>query len=128
MDKTMVTIAVTTEQVSLLATAGTDELMRAVLPAEVAIRRKDALPTLLEGLSKLTDQNLCVAVYVADRDDSLFVGLSDMFGFGEKTLYYHVDHVLPAYRRRGRRLRLRRRSDPFRQLALLHRTARCGGY
>ncbi len=87
----------------LLVTYGTEEVLKALLAPTTQVHRR-AAPTLLEGLSLWFQQPLGVVLAVDELRDGAVLGLCDDFGFGERTLHYHVDVRQRAPRGRSARL------------------------
>ena len=99
-----VMIAPEADQVRLLATTPTRDLLMAILgPVRGAHPR--AAATLLEGLSLWHQRRLSVVLSADDADDGSALGLCDALGYGQP-LHYEVGLAFPD-RARGRRRRLR---------------------
>jgi hypothetical protein len=102
LDKILVTIAPDRDRVRILARAGTQDLLKAVLgPAERTHPR--AAATLLEGLSLWHQQALCVVLVAGESSDGSALSLCDGLGFGQRSVHYEVGIATRAGRRRGRR-------------------------
>jgi len=89
----------------ILLTSGSDEMMRALLPAPRCIRHPRAAATLLEGLSLWMDAPLTVALSVDAELTGASLGLTDDLGVGIHTVFYRVEVVERGRRRRGVRIR-----------------------
>lgn len=74
----------------LLVTRGREEVLKALLAPGSQVHRR-AAPTLLEGLSLWFQQPLGVMLAVDDVRAGAALGLCDDFGFGERTVHYHVE-------------------------------------
>lgn len=102
LDKIMVTIAPERDRVRMLARAGTQDLLKAVLgPAQSSHPR--AAATLLEGLSLWHQQALSVVLVAADSCDGSALSLCDGLGFGQRSVHYEVGIAMRESHRRGRR-------------------------
>jgi hypothetical protein len=100
----MVSPALTRTRV--LVTCGPDELLRAYLPPPSRVRHERALPTLLEGLALVLDQQLRVVLSVDGREAGFCLGLTDELGLGHRRIFYAVEVVeRRVRRRRGDRIR-----------------------
>jgi hypothetical protein len=106
----------TREDTRLLLTNGNDDCLKAVLPPPLQSRYQ-AAHTLLTGLSLWFQRPLSVVSSVDDEESTSALGLSDGFGFGNKTPHYEV-RVLDR-RRGGRRL-----GPSFAELRQLARSSR----
>jgi len=105
MDEYRVVVSPSSKWTRLLLTQGSDELLRAILPAPSVVRHERAVPTFLEGLSMWVDRALPVVLSVDDEDFGFRLGLTDEMGIGTRSLYYHVGVAERAHRRRrGRRI------------------------
>jgi len=90
MEKLTVVIQPALGRTRLLATCGSEEILKAVLaPAAQAHGR--AAPTLLEGLALWCQRPAGVVLSLGELRDGAALGLCDEFGFGGRTLHYHVD-------------------------------------
>lgn len=103
MDRITVTIHPLPHETRLLAMAGKDEVMRAILGPTTASHPR-AVATLLEGLSLWHQQALSVVVCADVEASSSATRMFDDLGFGVRTVHYGVEVALLAHRRRGRRL------------------------
>jgi hypothetical protein len=103
----------------ILVTAGTDEILRAVLPAPRQVRHTQAASSFLEALALWLDQRLRVVVSAAEVDATSLFGLTDDFGSPGRGVYYQVEVVERKPRRRGRRLAGVGEFRDLRQLSLL---------
>lgn len=102
LDKIMVTIAPERDRVRILARAGAQDLLKAVLgPAQSTHPR--AAATLLEGLSLWHQQALSVVLLAADSSDGSALCLCDGLGFGQRSVHYEVGIATRESRARGRR-------------------------
>ena len=101
LDKITVTIAPERDRVRILARAGAQDLLKAVLgPAQSTHPR--AAATLLEGLSLWHQQALSVVLLAADSSDGSALCLCDGLGFGQRSVHYEVGIATRESRRRGR--------------------------
>jgi len=103
----------------ILLMAGTDEILRAVLPPHRQVRHTEAALSFLEALALWLDQSLHVVVSAAEVDATSLFGLTDDFGTPGRGAYYQVEVVEPKPRRRGRRLAGVGEFRDLRQLSLL---------
>jgi hypothetical protein len=103
----------------ILITAGTDEILRAVLPPPRQVRHTHAALSFLEGLALWLDSSPRVVVSAAEVDATSLFGLTDDFGAPARGVYYHVEVVEPKPRRRGTRLAGVGEFRDLRQLGLL---------
>jgi hypothetical protein len=102
----------------ILVTAGTDEIMRAVLPSTIQVQHPRAAMSLLEGLALWLDQAPRVVVSADESDATFFFHLTDEFGCPQHGVYHTVEVVDPRARpRRGRRIT---RVGDFRDLRQLN--------
>jgi hypothetical protein len=90
MEKLTVVIQPELGQTRLLATCGGGEVLKAVLAAPTQVHRR-AAPTLLEGLALWYQRPVGVVLCLGEVRDGAALALCDDFGFGERTLHYHVD-------------------------------------
>lgn len=114
-----VTIMVSSHNTRLLVTQGPDELMRAVLPPNDHVRYSNAAPLLLQGIACWLDTSLEVVLSAAGQQLSSCLGLTDVFGIAESSVYYTVKAVDRDVKR-PRPRRLGGLGD-FRQLHLFRR-------
>jgi hypothetical protein len=103
----------------ILMTAGTDEILRAVLPPPRQVRHTRAALSLLEALALWLDCSPRVVVSAADLDATSLFGLTDDFGTPQRGVYYHVEVVEPKPRRRSTRLAGVGEFRDLRQLSLI---------
>jgi hypothetical protein len=104
MSQHTVTISASQKRTKILVTEGSDEVMKAVLPAPFATRHPRALQTLLEGLALMLGQSVRVVVSAADLDGTSYFGLTDDFGTRQNSVYYTVEVVEPRPSRRAQRI------------------------
>src|ERR1039458_304705 len=79
----------------ILVTAGTDEILRAVLPPPRQVRHTQAALSFLEALALWLDHSPRVVVSAAEVDATSLFGLTDDFGTPQRGVYYHVEVVEP---------------------------------
>lgn len=103
----------------ILLMAGTDEVLRAVLPPHRQVRHPQAALSFLEALALWLDQRLRVVVSAADVDATSLFGLTDDLGSPGRGVYYEVEVAEPKPRRRGRKLAGVGEFRDLRQLSLL---------
>jgi len=103
MDRITVTVQPLAHETRLLAMAGKDELMRAVLGPATASHPR-AAATLLEGLSLWHQQALSVVLCADVGASSSATQMLDRLGFGARTVHYDVEVALLGHRPRGRRV------------------------
>jgi hypothetical protein len=103
MDRITVTMQPLARETRLLAMAGRDEVMRAILGPTTASHPR-AVATLLEGLSLWHQQALSVVLCVDVEASSSATQMLDQLGFGTRTVHYDVEVALLAHRRPGRRI------------------------
>jgi hypothetical protein len=104
MDQITVTVQPLVRETRLLAMAGKDELMRAILGPATASHPR-AAATLLEGLALWHQQALSVVLCADVEASSSATQMLDHLGYGARTVHYNVEVALLAHLRRGRRLR-----------------------
>jgi hypothetical protein len=119
MNEYTVTMSFSGVRSRILVTAGTDEILRAVLPAPRQVRHTQAASSFLEALALWLDQRLRVVVSAAEVDATSLLGLTDDFGSPGRGVYYQVEVVERKPRRRGRRLAGVGEFRDLRQLNLL---------
>lgn len=102
-NKITVTIVPTIESTRILATRGSDEILKARLGPPFQVHRW-AAPMLLESLSLWFQRPLRVVLAAESEEISSGLGLSDGFGFGVKTVHYEVEVVERKRKRRGARI------------------------
>ena len=106
MDSYKVVLSPTTKWTRILVSHGPDELLRAILPPPSQVRHERAARTLLEGLSLWFDTTLPVVLSVDAREAGFCLGLTDEMGVGVQSVFYRVEVVERARRRRrGTRIR-----------------------
>lgn len=84
-------------------TAGGQRLLRASLPPLSQVHHQRAVTTLLEALSLWMDGRVCVALCVAEKASCFEFGLTDELGVGARSVFYAVEVVGRAQRRRAGR-------------------------
>jgi hypothetical protein len=99
--KTWVSLRGTSDSTRVVVTRGGRPVLKASLPPLGALRHPRAVTTLLEALSLWADERLCVVLSAAPLGDSWRCGLTDEMGRGEVGVYYEVEVVQRAPRRRG---------------------------
>lgn len=104
MSQHTVTISASEKRTKILVTEGSDEVMRAVLPAPFAARHPRALQALLEGLALMLGQAVRVVVSAADLDGTSYFGLTDDSGTRQNSVYYTVEVIKPKPRHRARQI------------------------
>jgi hypothetical protein len=119
MNEYTVTMSFSGVRSRILVTAGTDEILRAVLPAPRQVRHTQAASSFLEALALWLDQRLRVVVSAAEVDATSLLGLTDDFGSPGRGVYYQVEVVERKPRRRGKRLAGVGEFRDLRQLSLL---------
>lgn len=77
-------------------------LLRASLPPLAQVHHRRAVTTLLEALALWMDGRVCVALCVAEGASCFEFGLTDELGVGARSVFYAVEVVRRAPRRRGR--------------------------
>ena len=90
MEKLTVVIQPGLDRTRLLATCGTEEILKAVLAAPREAHHR-AAPTLLESLALWCQRPAGVVLALGELRDGAALGLCDEFGFGGRTLHYNVD-------------------------------------
>lgn len=84
---------------------GSDEVLRANLPALSQVKHEGAVTRLLEAVSLWTNGRVCVALCADDEESCSRLGLTDELGGGARSVFYAVE-VLPRGRpKRGGRHR-----------------------
>ncbi|MEZ4309567.1 MAG: hypothetical protein R3F14_16140 [Polyangiaceae bacterium] len=102
LEKILVTIAPERGRVRILARAGAQDLLKAVLgPAESTHPR--AAATLLEGLSLWHQQALSVVLVAGDSSDGSALRLCDGLGFGQRSVHFEVGIAIRDSHARRRR-------------------------
>lgn len=117
MDRITVTMQPLPRETRLLAMAGRDEVMRAILGPATASHPR-AAATLLEGLSLWHQQALSVVLCADVEASSSATQMLDQLGFGTRTVHYDVEVALLAHARRGRRIHGFGHFGDLRQLCL----------
>jgi hypothetical protein len=117
MERITVTMQPLSRETRLLAMAGRDEVMRAILGPATASHPR-AVATLLEGLSLWHQQAVSVVLCAGDEASSSATRMFDDLGFGVKTVHYDVEVALRAPPRRGRRIHGFGNFGDLRQLCL----------
>jgi len=112
-----VTVQPLERETRLLAMAGKDELMRAILGPATASHPR-AAATLLEGLALWHQQALSVVLCADVEASSSATQMLDHLGYGARTVHYEVEVALLAHLRRGRRVRGFGNFRDLRQLCL----------
>jgi hypothetical protein len=98
--KTWVALNSTSKRTRVVVTLGGAVVLRANLPPLAAARHTRAVATLLEALSLWMDERLCVALSAESLDDCFRFDLADEMGVGARSVYYAVELVKRAPRRR----------------------------
>ena len=98
--KTWVALNSTSKRTQVVVTLGGVVALRANLPPLAAVRHTRAVTTLLEALSLWADERLCVALSAGNLDDCFRCDLADEMGVGARSVYYAVELVKRAPRRR----------------------------
>ena len=120
MSRYTVTMSLSAARSRILVTAGTDEIMRAVLPSVSQVQHPRAAMSLLEGLALWLDQALRVVVSADESDATFFFNLTDEFGCPQHGVYHTVEVVERRARpRRGRRITRVGDFRDLRQLSLI---------
>ena len=102
---TLVRLSAEATRTRVLITQDGRDIGKAVLP-QSAIAHPRAMATLLEGLSLLLSERLCVVLCVDDRCASCgTVDLLDALGYGKRSVFYEVGVAA-----RGERTERRRRA------------------
>ena len=103
----------------MLLSHGPDELLRALLPPPSRVRHERAAITFLEGLALWLDAKLHVVLSVGAKEAGFCLGLTDEMGVGIRSVYFDVEVLDRAQRRRGQRIRGIGDFADARQLCLL---------
>jgi len=90
----------TSKRTRVVVTLEDAVVLRANLPPLASVRHARAVTALLEALSLWTDERLCVALSAADLGDCFRCDLADEMGVGARSVYYAVELVKRAPRRR----------------------------
>jgi hypothetical protein len=98
--ETLVELNSTSKRARVVVRLGDTVMLRATLPPLSAVRHARAVTTLLEALSLWTDGRLCVALSAGSLDDCFRFELADELGVGARSVYYAVEVVKRAPRRR----------------------------
>ena len=104
MSEYTVTMLMSATRTRVLVVDGTDEILRAHLPATRQVGSPRAAATLLEGLALWLDRPARVVVSADELDATSLLGLTDDFGVPRRSVYYNVEVVERRVRRPGRRL------------------------
>jgi hypothetical protein len=103
MDAYRVVLSPSSRWTRVLVTHGSDELLRAVMPAPSSVRHERAAATFIEGLALWLDTTLPVVLCVAAEDRGFCLG---EMGLGHRSVFYRVEvQERGARRRRGSRIR-----------------------
>lgn len=90
----------------VLVMAGSDELLRAVLPPPSRLQHERAAITFLESLALWLNGKLHVVLSVDGKEAGCCLGLTDELGVGVHSLFFEVEvRDRRARRRRGQRIR-----------------------
>lgn len=90
----------------VLVTAGSDELMRAILPPPSQLQYERATTAFLESLALWLNAKLHVVLSVDAKEAGCCLGLTDELGVGVRSLFFEVEvRDRRARRRRGQRIR-----------------------
>ena len=117
MERLTVTMQPLRGETRLLAMAGRDEVMRAILGPTTASHPR-AAATLMEGLALWHQQALSIVLCADVEACSSATRMIDDLGFGTRTVHYDVEVALRAHRRRGRRIHGLGNFGDLRQLCL----------
>lgn len=102
---TLVRLSAEATRTRVLITQDGRDIGKAILPQSASAHPR-AMATLLEGLSLLLNERLCVVLCVDDRCASCgTAGLLDALGYGERSVFYEVGVAA-----RGERAERRRRA------------------
>lgn len=104
MSQYTVTLLTSAARTRVLLVDGTDEILRAVLPAPMQVKNVRAATTLLEGMALWLDRPPRVVVSADELDGTSLLGLTDDFGVPHRSVFYTVEVVERRARRRGRTL------------------------
>lgn len=106
MERYTVVICPSSTSTRVLLTRGPEELLRAYLPPPSKVRYERSMPLFLEGLALLLDSAVHVVLSVDEQHAASCLGLTDLLGLVEHSLYYRVElRTRPVRHRRGRRIR-----------------------
>lgn len=119
MSRYKVLLSSSSSRTRLVLLDGRDEMMRAVLPPGHLLRQRRAASTLLEGLSLWLDAQLPVALSADEAEASFYLDLVDELGRPARSVFFEVELVDQAPRRRPRRVRGVGDFSDLRQLLLL---------
>lgn len=90
----------------VLVTAGSDELLRAILPSPSQLQYERAAISFLESLALWLNGKLHVVLSVDAREAGCCLGLTDELGVGVRSLFFDVEvRDRRTRRRRGQRIR-----------------------
>ena len=101
MNSYQVVLSPSSKWTRVLVRHGPDELLRAILPPPSQLRHARAASTFLEGLSLWLDTTLPVVLSVDAREAGACLGLTDELGIGARSVFYRVEVVERARRRRS---------------------------
>ena len=104
MNEYTVTLSLSAARSRVLLMAGSDELMRAILPPASQIQHERAVRSLLESLAMWRDRSPRVVVSADEGDATFLFGLTDELGNPQRSVYYTVEVLERRARRRGRRV------------------------
>jgi hypothetical protein len=100
------TITATASETRILVQDDSGDRLLARLPPLTMAAHPRALPTLLEALALWCGEVLPVALYVDETFDWQCAGLADALGLGLHGLFFRVEIIPLAHRRRRRAKRL----------------------
>ena len=90
----------------VLVMAGSDELLRAVLPPPSQLQYERAAIAFLESLALWLNGKLHVVLSVDAKEAGCCLGLTDELGVGVRSLFFEIEvRDRRARRRRGQRIR-----------------------
>jgi hypothetical protein len=90
----------------VLVMAGSDELLRAVLPPPSQLQYERAAITFLESLALWLNSKLHVVLSVDAKEAGCCLGLTDELGAGVRSLFFEIEvRDRRPRRRRGQRIR-----------------------
>jgi hypothetical protein len=98
--ETWVKLDSTSKRTRVAVRLGGTVVLRASLPPLSEVRHSRAVTTLLEALSLWMDERLCVALSASSEADCFRFDLADELGVGVRSVYYAVEMVKRAPRRR----------------------------
>lgn len=95
-----------TARTRVLVTAGSDELLRAILPPPSQLQYERAALKFLESLALWLNGKLHVVLSVDAKEAGCCLGLTDELGVGVRSLFFDVEvRDRRVRRRRGQRIR-----------------------